>query len=270
MQPARSHVTHLHSLALILNNESFIMRSLSIVRRCAAAAVVLFSVLSFHSVAHAQPGYYPPPRGYARPYAGPYAGPYPRVYPAYPPASSYYYPPAPRYYQPPRDPLYRPISLSLGLGAGALSVHDAWGHSSDAGLSYTARLGLGLARNWGLYLGIEGTGVGGGSSSGGDCCTDSGPTGHGASQTAYLMGVQIFPVDRLYLRFGIGAAVASFEDAPSLRVHRVAAALNGALGVELAQGRNAALALEASATGARYSEDETWSNFGLNLVVTFY
>jgi hypothetical protein len=243
------------------------MRSLSIVRRCAAAALTLFSVLSVHSVAHAQPGYYypPPPRGYVRPYTRVYP-----PYPAYGPSSNYYYPQGPRYYAPPRDPLYRPISLSLGLGAGGLSVHDAWGHTSDAGLSYTARLGLGLARNWGLFLGVEGTGISGESGSGGGCCADTGPTSHGASQTAYLMGVQVFPFDRLYLRLGIGAAVASFEDAPSLRIHRVAGALNGAVGYELAQGRNAALALEASATGARYSEDETWSNFGLNLVVSFY
>jgi hypothetical protein len=229
------------------------MRSLTILRRCAAAALVLFAVMSVHSVAHAQPGYYPPPpppRGYARPYRA-----YP-AYPGYPPSSRYYYPPAPRYYGPQRDYLYRPISLGLGLGVGGLTMSDSCCRQQEGGLSYTARLGFGIARQWGLFVGVEGTGVDHAS--------------HAASQTGYLAGVQFFPIDRLYLRLGAGLAVASFQDAPSLRVHQVAGALSGAVGYEFLQGRSSALALEASATGARYSSDEVWSNFGLNLVVSFF
>src|SRR5581483_10423036 len=99
---------------------------------------------------------------------------------------------------PPRA-VYRPFTLAIGLGAGALSFRDSGGQTGEGGLSYTLRVGLGVSRDWLVFVGVEGIGTSHDSS--------------GVWQTAYLLGAQCFVLDRLYLRGGFGLASASAEDA---------------------------------------------------------
>jgi hypothetical protein len=180
------------------------------------------------------PGGYPPPE---------------RPSPDYPPAGS----PAPA--PPALRPGYRPFTLALGLGAGGLSFRDGNGRTGEAGLSYTLRIGFGVTRGWLVFVGAEGTG-----------------TNHmtyGVWQTAYLLGTQFFVLERLYLRVGFGLANATATDTAGLTMGGTGAALMAAAGFEIAQGDSTSLGLEPSITAARHGT-ETWSNFGVNFVLSFY
>ena len=118
------------------------------------------------------------------------------------------------------------------------------------GQSLTAKLA-----GWPVFLGAEGTG-----------------TNHmtyGVWQTAYLLGAQYFALDRLYLRAGFGLANATAADGSGVAAGGTGAAFMFAAGVELAQGTSTSLALEPSITAARHL-DETWTNFGVNFVLSFY
>jgi hypothetical protein len=169
-------------------------------------------------------------------------------------------PPAPAIYPPPGAPdparaAFRPFTLGLGLGAGGLVFHDLSGRAREGGLSYTLRIGFGVTRGWLVFLGAEGTG-----------------TNHmkyGVWQTAYLLGTQYFIVDRLYLRAGFGLANATAGDASGITLGGTGPAFMAAAGLEIAQGLSTSLALEPSLTAARHGH-ETWSNFGVNFVLSFY
>jgi hypothetical protein len=206
-------------------------------RRCAALAVAL----AMASPAGA-PAQTPTP-----PLGGP--GYPPAPFPPYPPPSY-----ARASYGPPGvGPPFRPFTLGLGLGVGGLLFHDGHGRAREGGLSYTLRAGFGVTRGWLVFLGVEGTG-----------------TNHmtfGVWQTAYLLGTQYFVLDRLYLRAGFGLARATAAD--GLSVGGTGAAFMAAAGLELAQGTSTSLALEPSVTAARQG-NQTWSNFGLNFVLSFY
>jgi hypothetical protein len=152
-------------------------------------------------------------------------------------------------------PPFRPFTLGLGLGVGGLLFHDGSGQAREGGLSYTLRAGFGVTRGWLVFLGIEGTG-----------------TNHmtfGVWQTAYLLGTQYFVLDRLYLRAGVGLAKATAADAAGLSIGGTGAAFMAAAGIELAQGGSTSLGVEPSITAARHG-NQTWSNFGVNFVLSFY
>jgi hypothetical protein len=188
----------------------------------------------------------PPPPGYPPP--PPYGPP-----PGYPPSGYGSYPPPG--YPAPTPGLFRPFTLGLGLGVGGLVFHDGYGRAREGGLSYTLRVGFGVTRGWLVFVGAEGTG-----------------TNHmkyGVWQTAYLLGAQYFFLDRVYLRAGFGLANATAADATGLTLGGTGPAFMAAGGIELAQGQSTSLGLEPSLTAARHG-DQTWSNFGLNFVLSFY
>jgi opacity protein-like surface antigen len=177
---------------------------------------------------------------------------YPPPPPAYPPQG--YGPYGPAYFpavQQQRSP-YRPFTLGLGLGVGTLSFRDPFGKRvNDPGLSYTLRVGFGITSRWLVFLGVEGTGVN--------------HVEAGVWQTAYLLGVQCFVVEHLYLRAGIGLASATAEGINDT----TGQALMAAAGFEFAQGYSTSMAVELSYTGARYP-GENWGNGGLNFVLSFF
>src|SRR5688572_5844603 len=110
-------------------------RSRSRSRSRPIGAATAISLLLLAGISHAQP----PP-----------AAPMPPPPPNYPPPPPYGPPPygyQPNYYpaaQPTRAP-YRPFTLGLGLGVGMLNFRDLFGsRASEAGLSYTMRVGFGI------------------------------------------------------------------------------------------------------------------------------
>lgn len=188
------------------------------------------------------PNYPKPPPGYPPP--PPYGGP-----PGGAPAPHGYYPRS--YFPQPPRPQYRPFTLGMGLGVGALAFHDEFGErQGEPGLSYTLRVGFGITRSWLIFLGAEGTGV----------THDDAGVWH----TAYLLGAQCFVIDRVYARGGLGLSTATIQDDSV-----TGQALMAAAGFEFAQGYSTSLAVELSFTGARYP-GETWSNGGLNFVLSFF
>jgi len=193
----------------------------------------------------------PPPSGDTTPGAPPAPAPYP-----YAPPPGYYGPST--YYPPPparvRSGTYRPFTLGIGLGMGGLWYKDALGRTQEGGLSYTARIGFGITRNWLVFLGAEGTGA-----------YHIEPQ---VGQTAYLMGAQYFVLDRLYARAGLGLSHATYDNGVSI-VGRSGQAFNAAVGWEFAQSYSTALGLEITATVARYPK-ETWTNAGVNFILSFF
>lgn len=186
----------------------------------------------------------PPPPGYYPPGYGPPPG---------------YYPP--QYYTPPPPPpppsvrgVYRPFTIGLGLGLGTLALRDGGDWDGEAALAYGIRVGFGVTRNWLVWVGLDGA------------------TAHrnnlAFSQTGYMLGAQFFPLRQLYLRAGLGLASVSADDGLFLDVDRGTAIL-GAIGFEVAQGYNTALAFELATMVARYPDD-TWNNTGVNFVINFF
>jgi hypothetical protein len=207
------------------------------------AAVVIGTALPVAAAAQSPPVGHPPPAG---PPEYPPAGP--GGYGGYGGYGAPSYPPAP-------GARYRPFTLGLGLGAGGLTFRDANGRTREAGLSYTVRIGFGVTQGWLVFIGAEGTGTN--------------HTTYGVWQTAYVLGMQYFILQRLYLRAGFGLANATARDARGMAMGGTGAAFMAAAGVEIAQGDTTSLGLEPSITAARHG-DETWSNFGLNFVLSFY
>ncbi len=201
------------------------------------------------------PGYGPPP-GYGQPPQQPPPG-YGQAPPRYP----YHYPPPP----PPPRPRgqRRGLTLGAGIGFGGLTATDGnktW--SFEGGLSYTFRVGLAVAPNLVLMWNCEGT-----VTTFRDELDDSAQL----NQTAHLAALQIFLLDRLWLKGGIGAAHLDYETSVvSFRGDWGLAGMVG-IGFELIQGRNTSLDIEFSSTLARYSDlGETWNNTGLNFAINWY
>ncbi len=204
--------------------------------------------------AEAAPPQAPPPAPSAPP---PSYGPPPPPYGPPPGYGPGYYP-AP-YYPPPRSVRsYRPFSLGGGLGLGALTFRDAFGHDAEPGLSYTLRFGFGITHRWQVWLGLEGAGAS--------------HANTGVYQTAYMMGAQCFALGSLYFRAGLGLSRQTYEQGLYLADETGQAFMAGA-GIELVQGYNLSLAVELSGTFARYSgkeRTEVWTNTGLNFVLIFF
>jgi hypothetical protein len=209
----------------------------------------------------APPGY-GPPRGYGAPdgYQG-YGGGYgaPPVYGQ--PQSTYRYhhllqPPAPR------RVTDRPFTIGGGIGFGGLGLNDgSGGNWNHHGLSYTARLGIGLRPGLLLLWDIEGSTV--------DRSIVEGAVArvHSFSQTAQLAALQMFIGDRFFLKGGFGMAQFSRDDA---LYTDWGGAVMGGLGLELVQGWNWSLDLESTVTAASY-QNETMYNWSIaNLAINLF
>ncbi|HVZ74628.1 MAG TPA: hypothetical protein VHJ20_19735 [Polyangia bacterium] len=207
------------------------------------------------------PGYVPPP-GYGPRYGAPQTYGAPPSYgpPGYPPQGYYHYhhilqPP------PPRRVTDRPFTIGGGIGFGGLKLDDGSGGTwSQNGLSYTARLGIGLRPGLLLLWDIEG-------STADRTINDSvGGHVHSFSQTAQLAALQMFVGDRFFLKGGFGMAQFSRDDA---LFTDWGGAVMGGVGLEIAQGWSWSMDIESTVTAAFYN-DETllnWSvcNFAINL-----
>jgi hypothetical protein len=213
------------------------------------------------------PGYVPPqgygpPRGYQVPgEQGGYPGGYGPA-PAYGQPEGYY-----RYHRllqppPPRRVTDRPFTIGGGIGYGGLKLTDASGGTwSRSGLSYTARLGIGLRPGLLLLWDIEGSSV--------DRSIVEGAVSrvHSVSQTAQLAALQMFVGDHLFLKGGFGMAQFSVDDA---FYTDWGGAVMGGIGLELVQGWNWSLDVESTVTAAFY-QDESMLNWSIaNLAINLF
>jgi hypothetical protein len=235
---------------------------------------VAVSVLLIHAAAFAQPLPAPqappptpepapqptpePPPGPASPPApppsptrpAPYPAPYP--YPYAPPPGYQPAPPLPYYYPTPPAArgVYRSFTIALGLGSGWLSLPRPRDH--EGGLTYLARVGFGVTRDWIVFLGLDGAVIG----------------APELSQTNYLLGAQYFFARRFYCRGGLGLATVSEEGAYDDGGPAGQAFVAG-LGVEVVQGESVALGVEWSSGVARFPSGSYFQN-GLGLTLVFY
>jgi opacity protein-like surface antigen len=157
----------------------------------------------------------------------------------------------------PRAVTDRPFTIGGGIGFGGLQLNQAGSSTSQSGMSYTARLGLGLRPGLLLLWDIEGAVV------------DRGPNTF--SQTAQLAALQMFVGERFFLKGGVGAAQVTEDDFNNTSW---GFAWMGGAGFELVQGWNWSLAYEATITGAHYTvagRDETWLNWSIaNFTINFF
>jgi hypothetical protein len=147
----------------------------------------------------------------------------------------------------------RPFTIGGGIGFGGLRFRDLNNQAvkDTGGLAFTARLGFGLAPRLILMWDVEGAVV------------NDGPSF--ISQTAHLAALQVFLTNRLFLKGGFGAAQVNHGD---VSYSAWGGAAMGGVGYELVQGWNWSFDIEATATGAHYSGENTtnWSlvNFAIN------
>jgi hypothetical protein len=181
----------------------------------------------------------------------PTPAPYPYPYPYGPPPQ--YRPPTPYYYPPPPTArgVYRSFTIALGLGSGWLSFPRDNEHQS--GLTYLARVGFGVTRDWIVFLGLDGATVG----------TPE------LTQTNYLLGAQYFFARRIYGRGGVGLATVTEETTYSDAGGASGQAFQAGLGAELVQGDSVALGVEWSSAIARFPGGNYFQN-GLCLALVFY
>jgi hypothetical protein len=212
------------------------------------------------------PGYGPPP-GYTPPPPPGAYGPPPGVYIApaplprrYRPRYYYYYPPPPPPPPPPpRLIIDRPFTIGGGGGFGGLQFKDASGNvqTTSAG-AFTFRIGLGLRPGLILMWDMEGA------------IADNGDTTY--RQTANLAALQIFVTNRLFLKGGLGVAQVSQQSHDSSSSSELGGAAMGGIGYEVMQGWHWSIDVEATVTGAKYSNpSESWTNWSLvNFAINFF
>jgi hypothetical protein len=203
-----------------------------------------------------QPAPAPPP-GAPQPPPAPILAPPPYPYgppPGYrqPPPPSYYYFPPP----PPRG-IWRPFTISLGLGIGWLSLPDPTddGRASDTALKYLARVGFGVARDWVVFVGLDGA--------------QTSRPDYTITLNDFLLGAQYFIVPILYVRAGLGIATINVDSTFESASGRAGQAFLAAAGVELFQGDNVALGVEWASALSRLPSG-SYLDSGINLALSFY
>jgi hypothetical protein len=143
------------------------------------------------------------------------------------------------------------------LGFGGLQLVQGGQSTNQSGMSYTARIGLGLSPGLILMWDIEGSIV------------DRGPSVF--SQTAQLAALQIFVGDRFFLKGGMGLAQVNQDN---FNYTTWGFAWMGGIGLELIQGLDWSLDVESTVTGAHYAfanSDETWLNWSVaNFAINFF
>jgi len=219
------------------------------------------------------PAPYPPPPypTYGQGYAPPYGAPPPPPYQPYPYPYGYRRAPygyGPRSYYgygapavvPVRSLLDRPFELRLGFGLSSLHYRDLYGDTqNDGGGNWNFQLGFGLAPRFILLFGIDSVFAGSSSS-------------YTYEQTALTVGAQVFLLQRLYLRGGIGTAARSAsDDFDTYSDSRWGTAGLVGLGVELIQSYHWAVQVEWDLIATHFSSDDsTWTSNTLGLGITFF
>ena len=149
----------------------------------------------------------------------------------------------------------RLLNAALSLGPGWLALRDAQGRDGQGAFSIAGRVGLVLGPQWNLVLGI-----------------DRSSTNRGVatfSQTAGLLGLQRFFLDRLYLGAALGIAYVQETGVPDGITDGPGGTVSGHLGIELLRTRHTAVSLEASFTLAHYQR-EKWEMGGVRLGLVLF
>jgi hypothetical protein len=156
---------------------------------------------------------------------------------------------------PPPRGASRTISGALSLGPGWLSLHDDLGSDGQAAMGFAARVGMVVAPELNLVLGIDRT------------STDR--DGATFSQTAGLLGVQLFFVPRAYVGGALGLAWVAQSGIPDGLTDGPGVAISATLGVEALRRPHWALTVELTLTRGEY-ELEAWEMGGLRLGLSVF
>jgi len=135
----------------------------------------------------------------------------------------------------------RTISGTLSLGPGWLALRDAQGRDGQGSTSLAARLGLVVAPEWCVFLGLDRS------------STDRG--GATFAQTAALLGAQRYFVGRLYLGGALAMAMVKESGVPNGLTDGPGFGFSALAGIEALRMRHAALTAELSLTMAKYSTE---------------
>lgn len=159
------------------------------------------------------------------------------------------FPPAP-----PRG-VPRAANAGLSVGPGFLALRDELGRDGQGATSFAARVGMVVAPEWNLVLGID------------HARTDRGEATF--SQTAALLGIHRYFFGRLYFGGAMGLGWVRESGVPDGLTDGPGIALSAALGFELVRRPHWALTAEAGLTYAQY-EKEGWEMSGLRLGVLIF
>lgn len=144
----------------------------------------------------------------------------------------------------------RDASLMVGFGGGWLALSDSLGREGQAAWTLRARVALGLAVDWMVFMGAE---VGG-------------TTRYDSTfiQTTLMAGVQRFLGGRFYVYAGLGPSWVA--EKASNYSDSVGPGLGGTIGVGIEALRlpHAAIGIEASSTLGVFAR-ERWDTGGVNL-----
>jgi hypothetical protein len=149
----------------------------------------------------------------------------------------------------------RTLNAAVSAGPGWLALRDDLGRDGQQATSLAARVGVVMAPEWNLVMGLD------------HARTRRG--GATFSQTAGLFGVQRFFFKRVYLGAALGMAFVKESDVPNGITDGPGGTLSAHLGVEALRLRHAALTVEASFTIAEYNE-EKWEMAGARLGVVLF
>jgi hypothetical protein len=129
------------------------------------------------------------------------------------------------------------------------------GRDGQGSTSLAARLGLVVAPEWCVFLGVDRS------------STDRG--GATFAQTAALLGVERYFVGRLYLGGALALAMVKESGVPDGLTDGPGYGFSAIVGIEALKLRHAALTAELSLTMAKYGA-ETWEMGGLRLGVAVF
>jgi hypothetical protein len=144
----------------------------------------------------------------------------------------------------------RTVSASLSIGPGWLALRDDLGRDGQGSTSLAARLGVVVAPEWCLFLGI-----------------DRSSTKRGAAtfaQTAALLGLQRYFLGRLYVGGAGALAMVRESGVPGGLTDGPGYGFSALVGIEAVKTRHAALTAELSFTLATYGK-ESWEMGGLRV-----
>jgi hypothetical protein len=171
---------------------------------------------------------------------------------------------APQYYYASDETLrpYRGFTVTGSVGpAGLFGPADSGLPAvREVAVGFALRIGVGLTSDLVLTFAYEGTGT---------RSTSVAGESSWLRQTNWLIGMQYYPTERLYLRGGIGAGYLT-ERSQSVAVGSdVGFAAGAALGWELMQARHLALAIELRGSST-VVPSQSWHTLAVNLGFSFF
>jgi hypothetical protein len=149
----------------------------------------------------------------------------------------------------------RTVSLALSLGPGWLALRDHQGRDGQSAFGLGGRLGVVIAPEVNLVLGLE--------------RTSTGRDGATFAQTAGILGLERFFLQRAYVGAAAALAWVAETGVPDGLTDGPGVGLTALLGVEILRSAHAALTAEAAFTIAKYDR-EAWEMGGLRLGVVVY